>query len=86
MVAPIGRDSAEFTVLAIAGEAPAAGVRRGGDATRAAGANVAISAADLRAAAARTLSGCTFDGEARAAFGAAFKFSGGVGVRCAAGT
>jgi hypothetical protein len=85
IVAPIGRDSAEFTILALAGAPAATEVLRGGDASRDGGAAAAIAADDARVAAARALSGCTLDAGARSAPGAALRLSAGVGVRCDAG-
>lgn len=87
IVAATGRASAALTVAFAAGEAAATFARRGGFVTRTAGgATTAFEAAETRDAAARTLSGCTRDGGALPASGAAFRLRGGVGVRWDEGT
>jgi hypothetical protein len=84
MVAPMGRESATFTLFALDGGATTAGVLRGGAASRC-GVAAAIAADCARSLAARALSGFTLEAGATPAPGAAFKLSGGVGVRCADG-
>jgi hypothetical protein len=86
MVAPVGGGVFAGTAFIDIAGAAAAFARRGGAATRPAGAAAVTAAAAVRALAARVLSGRTRLAGTDSPPGAALSAIGGVGVRCEAGT